>query len=164
MHKQSSFPARLLFLERATERRYTADAIPAGDVPDLERDIGACCRLDGPPRYQVDGVERPDFDPTIPDDVYASGWRWHGGSLHRPSPGGSTGVVIGMPRESLDEVWDQARKVTAASEKFRAEIAAAKAQKPVKKAKRSPTKHVPEAAPAVVAAQPTYAQAMMELL
>lgn len=162
MHKQSSFPARLLFLERVTEHRYTADAISAGDLPDLERDIGACCRFDGPPRYKVDGVERPDFDPTIPDDLYASGWHWHGGSLHRPSPGGSTGVVIGMPRESLQEVWDQARKVTAASEKIRAQIAADKAQKPIKKAKQKPAT-APKPAPTVVAAQPTYAQIAMEL-
>lgn len=157
MHTQTSYPARLVFLEKTTGRRSTADAIPAGDLPDLERDIGACCTLDGPPRYMVDGVERPDFDPTIPADLVAAGWHWVGDSLCRPSPLGSTGVVIGMPRESLQEVWDQARKVTAASEQVRAEIARAKAQpKPVRKQKQP--------APPVVAAPPAYAQTAMELV
>lgn len=160
MHEQTSFPARLLFIERATERRYTADAIPAGELPDLERDIGACCKLDGPPRYQVDGVERPDFDPTIPADLYAAGWQWHGGWLRCPSPGGSTGIVIGMPRESLDEVWEQARKVTAASVTIRAEIAAATAkQKPTKKMRQKPADPMPAAV-----VQPDYAQVAMELV
>jgi len=168
MHDQISFPARVLLIERATERRYTADAIPAGDLPDLERDLGACCKLDGGPRYIVDGVERPNFDPTIPDDLYAAGWRWHGGWLRHIADGaapGASGIVIGMPRESLSEVWEQARKVTSAGEKIRAELATAKAQKVSKKPKRQPASvRAPEPAPVTVVTPPTYAQATMELI
>lgn len=155
MHIQTSYPARLLFLEQATGRRYTADAIPAGNLPDLERDIGACCTLDGGPRYQVDGVERPDFDPTIPTDLYAAGWQWHGGWLRHiadDAAPGASGIVIGMPRESLDEVWDQARKVTAARAEIQASLAVAKPAKKVK-----PTRPAPVAAVA-------YAQVTMELV
>lgn len=124
-HTQTSFPARILLIERATDRRYSADAIPAGDLPDLERDIGACCKLDGGPRYMVDGVERPDFDPSIPPDLFAAGWQWHGGWLRHIADNaapGASGIVIGMPRESLDEVWEMARKVEAARADVQASI------------------------------------------
>jgi len=159
-HAQTSYPARLLFIERATDRRYSADAIPAGDLPDLERDLGACCRLDGGPRYMVDGVERPDFDPTIPPDLYAYGWQWHGGWLRHIADNaapGASGIVIGMPRESLDEVWTAARKVMAARDDVQASIAVAKAkQKPAKK-------HRQKIASPTPAAPLAYAQAAMEL-
>src|SRR6185369_11952728 len=61
---QLGYPARLLLVDRSTDRRYTADAIPAETLPDLDRDIGACCLLGehARPRYIVDGRE----EPTIP--------------------------------------------------------------------------------------------------
>lgn len=72
-----------------------------------------------------------------------------------PQPG-SVLTVRYVARESLDEVWTQARKVTAASMQIRAEIAATKAQKLAKKAKATPRTPAP-------AGQPTYAQVAMEL-
>lgn len=136
MHDQTSYPAQLLFRD-ADGRRYTADAIPVGELPDLERDIGACCRFHGPPRYMVDGIERPDFDPTIPADLLNSGWYWNGGFLvqHDVPPPTGVGIVIGMPRANLDDIWSQARKLDKAKAEYQAGVAAdtaKKAQKPTK--------------------------------
>jgi L-rhamnose isomerase len=51
----------------------------------------------GRPRYERDGVEI-DIDVTIPDDLVATGWCWHGSSLYQsaPAPGRiSVGIHTG---------------------------------------------------------------------
>lgn len=150
-HTQTSYPAQLLFRD-AAGRRSTADAIPAGDVPDLERDIGACCRFDGPPRYAIDGVERPEFDPTIPADLLVSGRTWIGGFLCQYDTPGGVGVVIGMPRAGLDDIWSQARKLDAAKVEYQAGVAKPK--------QKTTAPRAPEVAPVVA---PVMAQVAMEL-
>ena len=141
--EQNSWPAHLLFIERETGRRYTADCVALGELPDLERDIGACCYLDdlAHPRYIVDGREQPDFSPAIPPDLLASGWTWIGGWLthYNVPPHAGVGLSIGMPRASLDEIWSAARKCDAARIAYQAAVVEAeqkRATKPVKKPKQ----------------------------
>jgi hypothetical protein len=143
-HDQTSWPAQLLLKEPGTGRRYTADAIPIGQEPDLERDIGACCYLDdlAHPRYSVDGIERPDFNPAIPADLLASGGTWIGGWLTHynvPPPKGA-GLSIGMPRESLEEIWSAARKCDAARIAYQAAVAEAEQKKADAQAKAAAKK------------------------
>lgn len=108
---QLGYPASILLIDRATDRRYYAIAITAEEPCDPDH-VGACCYIGQHtrPRYLVDGVECPDFDPTIPDDLRNEGWFWHGGGLSWP-PEATARVAIGMPVESLDEVWKKARAV-----------------------------------------------------
>lgn len=106
-----------------------AEAIPAAVEPDVERDLGACCWLSRRPRYKVAGVEQP-FDPTIPDDLVASGWCWHGGFLTQAprSPDGCALVIGSKP--TLDAVWESARAIVAEQ--------AAAAERTAEKARKAP--------------------------
>jgi hypothetical protein len=145
--EQNSWPARLLFIERETGRRYTADCVAIGELPDLERDSGACCYLDdfAHPRYIVDGREQPDFSPAIPPDLLANGWTWIGGWLTHynvPPPAG-VGLCIGMPHASLDEIWSAARKCDAARIAYQAAVAEAE-QKRAAAPARKPKQKKPE--------------------
>lgn len=102
-----------------------AEAIPAEVEPDVERDIGACCRFDGVPRYRVDGVECPDFDPTIPADIWDGGWRWWGAFLTQYDAADPNAVVLSISGgQSLLDVWATARVILVE----RARIAAEQAQ------------------------------------
>src|SRR3954452_21611957 len=124
--EQLAYPAELSFIESETGRRYKAEAIALGEQPDLETDIGACCWLGDHthPRYKVDGIERPDFDPTIPVDLLETDWYWNGGWLvQKPAPNGA-GIVVGMPKASLDEIWTIARKIGQVQVEHRASRAA----------------------------------------
>lgn len=101
MKDQTIYPSQIRF---ATGQ--VAACIPADDKPDLQRDAGACCWLSRRPRYQVNGVEAPDFDPTIPADLYAAGWQWWGGGwLTREDL-----VLTVVHFADLDELWAKARE------------------------------------------------------
>jgi hypothetical protein len=153
---QLGYPAVVLLIDRKAERRYQSVAISAEEDCNPEH-IGACCYLGdhARPRYIVDGIERPDFDPTIPDDLRATGWFWHGGWLthyNEPPPKGC-GLSVGMPVENLDEIWTKARKLAAAGDKLAAARAAEEAKKASKPAKK-PTERKAQPAPAAPAAPP----------
>lgn len=113
----------------------SADAICDVELCDVERDVGACCWLDGTPRYVVRGEEHGDFKPTIPSDLYKRGWRWFGGLLsqldgwaeldgqivtHEQRIEGQCVISIGFPIASLDEIWTRARKLDQARDDLRA--------------------------------------------
>lgn len=143
--RQLVYPAVVLLVNPETRERYEARAISHAELPDLDRDLGACCYLDKRPRYLVAGVEDPTFDPTIPDDIAAAGWYWHGSFLTHyqiPPPEGC-GIVIGMPLYSLADVWAKARVFIATSAAL-AERHAAEAekrrQKDAEKAEKKPKK------------------------
>jgi hypothetical protein len=155
---QLAYPSVVLLIDRAADRRYQAVAISAEEGCNPES-IGACCWLGdlARPRYIVDGIERGDFDPTIPDDLARSGWYWHGGWLAwQPTTPDRTGLVVGMPKASLDDIWTAARKLDQA----RAQGAAARAQdaqrkaKPARKAKAQPPATPAPAVVVVVEKQP----------
>lgn len=112
-----SYPALVILINRETGDRYEARAISHAEEPDLDRDIGACCYLDRRPRYLVAGVEDPTFDTTIPEDIAAHGWYWHGSFLthYKTPPPEGCGIVIGMPLHSLDQIWTKARAFIATS-------------------------------------------------
>jgi hypothetical protein len=99
--RQTSFPSQIAFLGGAV-----ASAICADALPDLDRDAGACCWLSGRPRYALNGVEAPTFDPTIPPDLVAEGWWWWGTCLVR-------GEIVIAAAESLAHYWDAARRLRA---------------------------------------------------
>src|SRR5437868_1178267 len=65
---QLGYPAVVLLIDRQDNRSYKAVAIDPTEGCDLDRDVAPCCYLGqhGRPRYRVDGIERGDFDPTIP--------------------------------------------------------------------------------------------------
>ena len=150
---QLAYPAVVLLIDRATGRTYQAVAIADAEDCNPEH-IGACCMLghSARPRYIVDGIERPDFNPTIPDDLRALGWFWHGGWLvhcNEPPPKGC-GIVIGMPVADLDELWAKARKFD-----FTITIQQGKTKKPKEQKPAAPPKEhkggpPPSPAPAVV--------------
>lgn len=104
---------------------HVAEAVPPEVEPNIDIDIGACCRFNGVPRYRVNGVETPDFDPTIPADLWAGGWRWWGSFLTQYDDGDPKGVFLTISGgETLADVWATARSVMAE----RARIAAEQAQ------------------------------------
>lgn len=101
MSEQTIFPGRIRFLDGTL-----AQCLAAVEQPDLSHDIGACCWLSRRPRYQVNGVEAPDFDPTIPADLYAAGWRWWGGGWLTCDEL----VLTVVHFADLDELWAKARE------------------------------------------------------
>ena len=153
--EQLGYPVVVLLIEKDTGRRFEAIAISAAEEPDLDREPGACCALDRRPRYKVDGVEDPTFDPTIPEDLRATGWYWHGGWLTQlPMVPTGCRISVGMPRESLDDVWSSARKLDAAQ----AQLAEAAAHPKKKPARQRPepnvTRQKPDPKPAPPDRQP----------
>jgi hypothetical protein len=129
-HHQLAYPLLIRFCTRHDPKTHaltwsTAVAISAEELPNLETDLGACCMLQRRPRYQVDGVERPDVDPTIPEDLLEGGWYWNGERLTQDGPHGS--ISIG-PRADLDAIWDAARKLDVAYAQLRAGLANQTAQ------------------------------------
>jgi len=133
-HDQLAYPLLIRFCTRHDPRTHqldwsTAVAICADELPNLETDPGACCMLQRRPRYRLDGVEAPAFDPTIPDDLREAGWYWHGERLSQDGPHGSIGIG---PRASLEALWDAARKLDIAYAQLRAGLAnqTAQAQRP----------------------------------
>lgn len=137
---QLGYPAVVLLIDRQENRPYQAVAIGPEEDCDLDRDVAPCCYLGqhGRPRYRVDGVERGDFDPTIPDDLVTTGWFWHGSFLAQIDRGVT--IMVGMPLPSLDDVWKQARKLDAARDDLRAKREADAQRKPkAHKAEKKPT-------------------------
>jgi hypothetical protein len=132
--EQLAYPAVVLLIDRQENRRFEAVAIGPGEDCHLDRDVAPCCYLGqhGRPRYRIDGVERSDFDPTIPDDLKATGWFWHGSFLTQYDRG--VAIMVGMPLPSLDDVWKQARKLDAAH----ADLVAARDAEAQRKAERKP--------------------------
>lgn len=98
---------------------------------------------DGQPQYERDG-QVLDVDVTIPTDLVAAGWLWHGSVLYRPEPGDDLrGVGVDTRTFPPPQCYEQARAI----EQARAELDGAIRPAPAK-AKRQRT-----AAPAAVVEQ-----------
>lgn len=90
-----------------------------------------------PARYTVDG-EPTALDVTIPDDLAAAGWVWHGSFLAQPWPNASISISTGTfppPGWPSDRqsCFDAAREI----QRVRAEHTAALAARPVKPTKKA---------------------------
>lgn len=126
---QLAYPLLIRFCTRHDPKTHrldwsTAVAICAEELPDLATDLGACCMLQRRPRYRVDGVEDPTFDPTIPDDLREAGWYWHGERLTQDSPTQPPHAAISIgPRASLEALWDAARMLDIAYAQLREGLA-----------------------------------------
>lgn len=82
----------------------------------------------GQPRYERNGVEL-DLDVTIPADLEAAGWMWHGSVLYRREPGDDLrGVGVDTAAFPPPLCFEQAREI----EWVRAELDAAIRPAPAK--------------------------------
>lgn len=132
-----------------------------------------------PAQYTVDG-EPIAVDVTIPEDLAAAGWCWHGSFLYQPYPGREDGpgvaistgtfpppgwplVASPIERKGTDDegepkvetfVPKTCFEAAYEMERLRAEHAAFRAAKPAKKARAPKPAPAPKAAPAAAAVAP----------
>jgi len=65
----------------------------------------------GQPQYERDG-QLLDVDVTIPDDLVAAGWIWHGSTLYRREPGDELrGVGVDTRTFPPPQCFEQARAI-----------------------------------------------------
>lgn len=95
-----------------------------------------------PPAYSLPDQADAGIDPTIPDDLVATGWYWSGSFLYQPWPERSDGPghAISTGTYGLAETFEMARRSNAK----RAELLVLRTATPAKKGK---AKKKPIAAP-----------------
>lgn len=113
-----------------------------------------------PPKYTVDG-QPIEVDVTIPDDLAAAGWIWHGSFLYQPYPGREDGPGVGIATCTfgVEGSFEGARRFEAKRAEVRAMLAA-RPPKKVKAGKR--TIHIPDA-PIEAVPEPELVAEQMEL-